>query len=53
MVEAPGAEGGLYKSTDAGASWKLVNNARATCATRPFYFHYVDVNPEGRRTTCG
>ena len=45
MVEAPGAEGGLYKSTDAGASWKLVNDA-ANLRTRPFYFHYVDVNPK-------
>ena len=45
MVEAPGGEGGLYKSGDAGASWKLVNNA-ANLRTRPFYFHYVDVNPK-------
>jgi photosystem II stability/assembly factor-like uncharacterized protein len=44
MIEAPGAEGGLYRSTDAGASWKLVNNA-ANLRSRPFYFHYVDVNP--------
>ena len=45
MIEAPDAEGGLYKSTDAGASWKLVNNA-ANLRSRPFYFHYVDVNPK-------
>ena len=45
MVEAPGSEGGLYKSGDAGASWKLVNGA-ANLRTRPFYFHYVDVNPK-------
>jgi photosystem II stability/assembly factor-like uncharacterized protein len=45
MVEAPGSEGGLYKSADAGASWKLVNGA-ANLRTRPFYFHYVDVNPK-------
>ena len=45
MMEAPAAEGGLYKSTDAGASWKLVNNA-ANLRSRPFYFHYVDVNPK-------
>ena len=45
MVEAPGSEGGLYKSGDAGASWKLVNSA-ANLRTRPFYFHYVDVNPK-------
>jgi photosystem II stability/assembly factor-like uncharacterized protein len=45
MVEAPGDEGGLYKSSDAGASWKRVNGA-ANLRTRPFYFHYVDVNPK-------
>jgi photosystem II stability/assembly factor-like uncharacterized protein len=45
MVEAPASEGGLYKSADAGASWKLVNGA-ANLRTRPFYFHYVDVNPK-------
>jgi photosystem II stability/assembly factor-like uncharacterized protein len=45
MVEAPAAEGGLYKSTDSGASWKLVNNG-ANLRSRPFYFHYVDVNPK-------
>jgi photosystem II stability/assembly factor-like uncharacterized protein len=41
MVEAPGAEGGLYKTEDSGKSWKLVN-----IRNRPFYFHYVDVNPK-------
>ena len=45
MVEAPGAEGGLYKSEDAGASWALVNNSSGIRA-RPFYFHYVDINPK-------
>lgn len=45
MVEAPGAEGGLYRSDDAGASWRLVNNEHAP-RDRPFYFHYVDVNPK-------
>jgi photosystem II stability/assembly factor-like uncharacterized protein len=45
MVEAPGAEGGLYRSSDSGGSWTLVN-AAANLRTRPFYFHYVDVNPK-------
>ena len=44
MIEAPGAEGGLYRTDDSGASWKLVNNSQRLRA-RPFYFHYVDVNP--------
>ncbi|HEX2343775.1 MAG TPA: hypothetical protein VHI98_25115 [Vicinamibacterales bacterium] len=45
MIEAPGPEGGLYKSDDAGASWQNVNND-ARLRARPFYFHYVDVNPK-------
>jgi photosystem II stability/assembly factor-like uncharacterized protein len=45
MVEAPGEQGGLYKSADNGASWMLVNNSGGMRA-RPFYFHYVDVNPK-------
>ena len=49
MVEAPGPEGGLYKSTDAGESWTLVNNSQSLRA-RPFYFHYVTVNPKDENT---
>jgi photosystem II stability/assembly factor-like uncharacterized protein len=45
MVEAPGEQGGLYRSDDSGASWRLVNNSSGIRA-RPFYFHYVDVNPK-------
>jgi len=45
MVEAPGEEGGLYRTTDAGATWTLVSNDQRLRA-RPFYFHYVDVNPK-------
>jgi photosystem II stability/assembly factor-like uncharacterized protein len=45
MVEAPGDEGGLYKSSDSGATWALVNN-QGNIRARPFYFHYVDVNPK-------
>jgi len=45
MVEAPGAEGGLYRTGDAGATWALVNNEQRLRA-RPFYFHYVDVDPK-------
>jgi photosystem II stability/assembly factor-like uncharacterized protein len=45
MVEALNEKGGLYRSDDAGATWKLVNNSQRLRA-RPFYFHYVDVNPK-------
>ena len=45
MVEAPGPEGGLYKSDDAGATWRNINN-NPRLRARPFYFHYVDVNPK-------
>ena len=45
MVEAPGPEGGLYRSDDSGATWAIVNNTMRLRA-RPFYFHYVDVNPK-------
>jgi photosystem II stability/assembly factor-like uncharacterized protein len=45
MVEAPGPEGGLYRSDNAGGTWAMVNNSQRLRA-RPFYFHYVDVNPK-------
>ena len=45
MVEAPGNEGGLFRSNDAGESWTLVNSGQRLRA-RPFYFHYVTVNPK-------
>ncbi|HEY0875401.1 MAG TPA: hypothetical protein VGD94_18135, partial [Vicinamibacterales bacterium] len=44
MVEAPGEQGGLYRSDDSGQTWKLVNN-QTNIRARPFYFHYVDVDP--------
>lgn len=45
MVEAVGNKGGLYRSNDAGESWTLVNSSQRLRA-RPFYFHYVTVNPK-------
>lgn len=45
IVEAPGPEGGLFRSADAGESWSLVNSSQRLRA-RPFYFHYVHVNPK-------
>ncbi len=45
MVEGLAEQGGLYKSADAGETWALVNNQQRLRA-RPFYFHYVSVNPQ-------
>ena len=45
MIEALGPKGGLYRSDDAGESWTLVNSSQRLRA-RPFYFHYVTVNPK-------
>jgi photosystem II stability/assembly factor-like uncharacterized protein len=45
MIEAPAEQGGLYRSDDSGATWRLVNNA-TNLRARPFYFNYVDVNPQ-------
>ncbi|MFN2445257.1 MAG: hypothetical protein ABR606_06715 [Vicinamibacterales bacterium] len=45
MVEGVGAQGGLFKSSDAGESWTNVNSSQRLRA-RPFYFHYVSVNPK-------
>jgi len=45
MVEGLGNQGGLYRSNDAGESWAIVNSSQQLRA-RPFYFHYVNVNPK-------
>jgi photosystem II stability/assembly factor-like uncharacterized protein len=45
MVEGLGNKGGLYRSSDAGESWAIVNSSQQLRA-RPFYFHYVTVNPK-------
>jgi photosystem II stability/assembly factor-like uncharacterized protein len=44
-IEAKGNENkGLYKSTDAGASWKKVNSDFSN-TVRPFYFSRITVDP--------
>jgi len=45
MVEGLGSQGGLFRSNDAGESWTNINNS-ARLRARPFYFHYVTVNPK-------
>jgi photosystem II stability/assembly factor-like uncharacterized protein len=49
LMEASQGEGGLYRSDDAGASWKLINKTGALVA-RPFYYIYVDVDPKNPET---
>ncbi len=45
LMEASKGEGGLYRSDDAGANWRLINKAGNLIA-RPFYYTYVDVDPK-------
>jgi len=44
LVEAPGDEGGLYRSNDQGRSFRLVSND-SSIRSRPFYFANIDVDP--------
>ncbi|MEO1014367.1 MAG: hypothetical protein AAFX08_04180 [Pseudomonadota bacterium] len=44
LVEAPQGVGGLYKSTDQGASFELVSDKKEL-VNRPFYYTNVDVDP--------
>lgn len=45
LVEAPDDDGGLYKSTDQGASFEQVSSHNGI-RVRPFYYTNVDVNPQ-------
>ncbi len=45
LVEAPENEGGLYKSEDQGASFKLVSSHKGI-RTRPFYYTNLRVDPK-------
>lgn len=44
LVEAPGDEGGLYRSVDQGESFVQVSSKKGL-RTRPFYYGNVDVDP--------
>ena len=44
LVEAPGKDGGLYRSDDRGESFYLVSN-KDGLLDRPFYYCNVDANP--------
>ena len=45
LVEAPGKEGGLFKSVDQGNSYTLVSSENVI-RTRPFYYNNIRVDPQ-------
>lgn len=45
MIEAPGDQGGMYRSEDQGSSFKLVSSQRSI-RSRPFYYTNVKVDPQ-------
>jgi photosystem II stability/assembly factor-like uncharacterized protein len=45
ILEADSGQGGVYRSSDSGATWKRVNATPALLA-RPFYYTYLDVDPK-------
>jgi len=49
IIEAKGTEGGLYRSDDAGHSWKLINNDRVIRA-RAWYYMHVKADPQDEET---
>lgn len=49
MVDAGTKEGGLYRSDDAGASWKLMDN-ESRIWNRGWYFESVTVDPNDANT---
>ena len=44
LIEAPGPDGGLYRSDDHGESFKLISNSRGLL-DRPFYYCNIDADP--------
>jgi len=45
LVEAPGKEGGLFKSVDQGNSYELISSDNVI-RTRPFYYNNLRVDPK-------
>jgi photosystem II stability/assembly factor-like uncharacterized protein len=49
ILEAPGTQAGVYRSDDAGGSFRQVSSMAALVA-RPFYYTYIDADPKDRDT---
>jgi photosystem II stability/assembly factor-like uncharacterized protein len=45
ILEADGGASGVYRSSDSGMTWQLVNKS-AGLVSRPFYYTYIDVDPQ-------
>ena len=44
LIEAPAGEGGVYRSDDRGATWRLMST-QASLLDRPFYYTNLDADP--------
>jgi len=52
LVEAPVGKGGLYRSNDRGASFKLISTKK-DLLDRPFYYCNIDANPKNADVIFG
>lgn len=49
LVEAPGEEGGLYRSADQGKTFKQISS-NEDIRNRPFYYTNIEADPQNRDT---
>jgi photosystem II stability/assembly factor-like uncharacterized protein len=45
VMEASEGQGGVYRSDDAGASWRAINR-NGSLISRPFYYTYINADPK-------